>query len=136
MYHVTPPPRNLAALLIWLRETYPIRVYKNRGLPVPDKFASGYTQGMVAECLKAHGFERCEQPLLSRMETGETWPGNRNPEEKQIFLHAAFHCYGIDDAKLKALLGLALWMKSGADGLPEGFVKSIWRVLDKFVGGA
>ena len=128
-----PPPRDFPSLLVWLRDTYFLRQYAYRGLPLPPEIGKGRSLETVAECMRSHGFQRCDQPLLGRMERGEAWPGMRKKAEKQIFLQAAIHCYQIESSRHQALLKLALLMKSGADGMPEDFALDTYEVLKRRV---
>ncbi len=125
-----PPPTKFPELLAWLRDTYTWREFTVKGKPAPDTFVRGYSQRMVAECLKSQGFKRCDQTRLLRMERGEDWPGKKDPREKQLFLRAAIHCFGLQHSRaLQAVLRAALLLYPGAQGFPEDVVDQAFEVL-------
>lgn len=129
------PPKDLPELLRWLRIRYTERVYMDKGQLPPREFANGYTERMVARCLRAHGFRPCDQSRVSRMETGENWPGKTwtRRNEKGAFLRAAVICFGLQDNQhLRALLWVALLMKSGADGFPDSELAGASEVMQRF----
>lgn len=129
-----PPPHDFSSLLIWLRETYCLRLYVRHGLPIPPQFAKG-SQKMVATCLKRHGFRRGSQSLVSRMEKGSAWPGTRDVGEKGPFLYAAADCYGIKGTALEDTLTLALVVDTGVRGLPQSLADKVFKPLDRNRGG-
>lgn len=130
-----PPPDEFAPLLIWLRDTYYMRQYLQHGLPIPPEFGGGYSQGMVAACLKRRGFTRCDQPLINKMEKGKAWPGKTKHAEKEAFLYAAAECYNIKGTYLEDKLILALLMESGKRGIRQSLVDRVFQLLRPARGG-
>jgi hypothetical protein len=128
-----PPPRDLPDLLLWLRDTAPGR-YRASGRPWPGD-QPGMTQQMLLKCLNRHGF-KCNQARVSRMEHGESWPGMQNPDEKEVFLRAAAHCYALEHhPRLRAGLRAALLLHPGGLGFDGEVMKRAFEVLRELLEG-
>lgn len=131
-----PPPYKFPDLLFWLRDRYTWREYVVHGKPIPKMFRHGFSERMAAECLKGQGFKRCDQTRLRRMERGEDYPGKSNRHEKQAFLKAAYHCFGLDhNQMLRTVLQAALLLYPGIEGFPPDLAYEAFEALRKQLEG-